>query len=87
MANTFPTQDFINRISKHTEYVYVTTLGPIRYDNKEEKYVNNGYQSMNGNIVVTATGSSIEVECSNNNTLLKDTKWFKENRTCPEDWT
>ena len=21
-----------------------------------------------------------------NNTVLKDTEWFKENRTCPENW-
>ncbi|MBE7074545.1 MAG: MBL fold metallo-hydrolase [Clostridiales bacterium] len=86
MENTFPTQDFIDRISKHTDKVYVTTLGPIRYDEDKKKYVNNGYQSMNGNIVVTATASNISVECSNNNTLLKDTAWFKENRTCPQNW-
>lgn len=86
LDNTFPTQDFINRISKYTEKVYVTTLGPIKFDKEKQKYVNNGYTSMNGNIVVTSSSSTTSVECSNNNTLLKDTDWFKEYRTCPSYW-
>ena len=86
MANTFPTQEFVDRISVHTEKVYVTTLGPIKYDSEKEKYVNNGHTSMNGNIVVTSSTSAVEVNCSNNNILLKDTDWFKENRTCPSAW-
>lgn len=72
--NQFPTQDFINRISAYTDKVYVTTLC-VDYDNNE-------FKSFNGNIVVLAKGSSIDVKCSDNTTLLKDTIWFKENRTC-----
>lgn len=86
MANTFPTQEFIDRISVYTDKVYVTTLGYIKYNDEKKKYENNGFTSMNGNIVVTSSNSSIEVECSNNNTLLKNTEWFKENRTCPTAW-
>lgn len=86
MDNTFPTQDFIDRISVYTRKVYVTTLGKIIFDEDKQKYVNNGYESMNGNIVVTSTASSTEVNCSNNNTILKDTNWFKNNRTCPSAW-
>lgn len=84
-ANNFPTQEFIDRIAKHTDKVYVTTLGIPVYDDEKGKYKNDGFTSMNGNIVVTS-GSEITVECSNNNTLLKDTIWFKENRTCPAEW-
>lgn len=84
-SNNFPTQDFINRIAKHTNKVYVTTLGLPIYDSEKGKYKNEGFTSMNGNIVVTS-GSEITINCSNNNTLLKDTDWFKQNRTCPQEW-
>lgn len=86
MENTFPTQEFVDRISVYTDKVYVTTLGYIKYNNDKKKYENNGFTSMNGNIVVTSTNAITEVNCSNNNTLLKDTTWFKENRTCPDGW-
>jgi len=76
--NTFPSQDFVNRVSKHTDKVYVTTLCI--------DYKNNQFESMNGNIVVSFTAGEATVNCSNSNTLLKDTEWFKNNRTCPENW-
>jgi len=41
---------------------------------------------MNGNIVFTANKNESSIICSNNNTLLKDTEWFKQNRTFPEKW-
>ena len=69
--NMFPTQAFVSRISKYTDKVYVTSLAT---DNEL------GYTSMNGNIIVTSTKEGINVNCSNNNTILKDTVWFKENR-------
>lgn len=86
LNNTFPTQDFVDRISKYTDKVYVTTLGPIKWNDEKSKYENNGFKSMNGNIVVTSTSSETKVDCSNNNTLLKDTEWFKKYRTCPSYW-
>jgi hypothetical protein len=46
----------------------------------------NGYQSMNGNIVVSSSGGDVSVNCSNNNTLLKDTEWFIKNRIMPDAW-
>ena len=56
------------------------------HDEDKQKYVNDGFESMNGDIVVTFKGSSVDVNCSNNNTLLKDTEWFKQNRVC-ENWS
>lgn len=76
-ANQFPTQDFIDRISVYTDKVYVTTLCI--------DYAANKFESFNGNIIVLVKGSDIDVKCSANNTLLKDTTWFKENRVC-ENW-
>ena len=75
--NQFPTQEFINRVAKYTEAIYVTTLC-VDYKNDE-------FTSFNGNIVVTSTASTFGVNCSNNNTILKDSEWFKENRTWPNE--
>ena len=76
--NTFPSQNYIDRISKHTDQVYVTSLC--------SDYETGEYTSMNGNVIISSNGNETAVACSNNNTLLKDTEWFKANRTCPENW-
>lgn len=70
--NMFPAQSFISRVSKYTDKVYVTTES-VDGTTKE-------FKSMNGNIVVTSDKSGVNVNCSNNNIILKDTEWFKENR-------
>ena len=77
-ANQFPSQEFRDRIAPYTDKVYVTTLAV--------DIVENTFTSMNGDIKFTSTGSGVTVECSNNNTILKDTEWFKNNRTTPTDW-
>lgn len=95
--NRFPTQEFIDRIAPHTDKVYVTSLGLITesYDgdgnleyNKDGtvKYKNNGFTSFNGNIVVTSNKKGVGVKCSNNDTILKETDWFRNNRTTPDAW-
>jgi len=95
--NRFPTQEFIDRIAPYTDKVYVTSLGLITESRDEGgnieynkdgtvKYTNNGFQSFNGNIVVTSNKKGVKVNCSNNNTVLKDTDWFKNNRTTPTVW-
>lgn len=85
VQNQFPTQDFIDRISVYTDKVYVTTLC-VDYDKNE-------FTSFNGNITIISEIklTNISVNCSNNNTKLKDSDWFKERvqkaeRTCPEAW-
>ena len=77
-ANQFPTQDFIDRVAPYTDKVYVTTLC-IDYKNAQ-------FTSMNGNIKVISAKDGVTLNCSNNNTKLKDTDWFKNNRTCPDAW-
>lgn len=76
--NQFPTQAFVDRVSKHTDRVYVTTLC-VDYDNDQ-------FTSMNGNIVISYSFGELVVNCSANDTKLKDTEWFKKNRTCPDSW-
>lgn len=72
--NQFPSQAFISRVCKYTENVYVTTMIS---DNED------GFGSMNGNIVFYCSGEEgvLHLWCSNNDTRLKDTEWFAENRT------
>ncbi len=75
IANVFPSQAFVDNVAPYTDKIYVTTM-----------IDGNGYKSMNGNIVITATDGNVQVNCSNNNTLFKDTEWFKKNRTMPNAW-
>ncbi len=76
----FPTQEFVNRIAQYTSKVYVT----LAYVEK-----NNSFCSLNGNIIFYANGddSEIKLMCSNNTTVLKNTDWFKQNRTMPQKWS
>ncbi len=76
--NQFPTQKFVDRVSEYTDAVYVTTLCT---NYKEAKF-----ESMNGNIVIVSTDGNVNVICSASSDKLKDTKWFKQNRTVPEKW-
>ncbi|MDE6655903.1 MAG: MBL fold metallo-hydrolase [Anaeroplasmataceae bacterium] len=77
--NMFPTQDFINRIAKYTNRVYVTTLAKYEIASKDGKEYPkvNGFESMNGNIVVTLdSDGNVVTTCSNNDRILKETEWF-----------
>lgn len=71
LNNTFPAQAFIDRVAKYTQNIYCTTL-IVDYEAGE-------YTSMNGNIVFYYT-TSLKLYCSENDIILKDTDWFKENR-------
>ena len=72
--NMFPSQAFIDRVAVYTDLIYATTIVST---NKE------GFESLNGDIVVSLNEGVVVVNCSNNNTILKETDWFKENRTWP----
>ncbi|MBQ9691973.1 MAG: MBL fold metallo-hydrolase [Clostridia bacterium] len=76
--NQFPTQIFVDNVAPYTDKIYVTTIC--------NDYDNDDFSSMNGNITVTATKTGVTVACSASDTLLKDTEWFKKNRTCPSAW-
>lgn len=75
----FPTQEMIDRVARYTKDIYVTSLATdVVLSSKSWEYT-----SMNGNIVVTSNGISFSVVGSKNSTVLKDTEWFKKNRTWP----
>ena len=70
--NTFPSQAFIDRVAKYTQNIYCTTL--------IIDYAEGLFESLNGNIVFYVKDDKLLLNCSNNNTVLKDTEWFKQNR-------
>ena len=76
--NVFPSQGFINRVAPYTDKIYITTL--------ITDYQNNIFTSFNGDIVFLVSDDKISVICSNNDDILKDTEWFKNNRTLPDAW-
>ncbi|MBE7086446.1 MAG: MBL fold metallo-hydrolase [Clostridiales bacterium] len=72
----FPHQEFIDNVAPYTDKVYIPSMSS-----------SSGFVLLNGNIVVSSTdGKTVRVNCSNNNTLFKDTKWFEENRKFPSYW-
>lgn len=73
--NTFPTQEFINRIAKHTDRVYVTSLLNA---SKTRESNTNVVEPFNGTIIVSSNGVQIGLSASNNLTKLKDSPWFNE---------
>ena len=89
--NMFPSQAFIDRVGQYTDQIYVTSLATdVVAIPKEESETNKEvksweYTSMNGNIVVytvqEADTYALKLWCSNNTIKLKDTDWFRENRT------
>ena len=90
LENTFPYQVTIDRFAKYTDQVYVTTYGTIEKvidKNGKEKWADSGFHSLHGNIVVKSDQKGVVVHCSaNDGVLLKDTEWFRENRTMPQEW-
>ncbi len=91
LENTFPSQAFINRIAPYTNKIYVPVTVEIEQDgtlqNGSPNYSNKGeFKMLNGNIVILSQLEEVKVECSANNTILKNTDWFKEYRETPPEW-
>ena len=82
IENQFPTQTFIDNVAQYTDTqeIYVTTLCT--------NYQAGEFTSMNGNIVFYSKNEDdkVRVACSHNETILKDTDWFKANRKLPAKW-
>ena len=77
MDVVFPSQAFVDRVAPYTDKIYVPTV----YSETAE----GGFEAMNGNVVVSSDGGEVNVSCSNNDILFKDTEWFKKYRTWPEN--
>ena len=83
----FPTQTMINNVAKYTDKIYVTTICTnVNERDESGNFITRNYDKsapMNGNLVFYSTGSDLKLYCSNNDTILKETEWFQENRTWP----
>ena len=75
IINMFPSQQFVNNISKFTDAIYVTTI-----------VSDSGFTSLNGNIIVYFKEDKLTLRCTNNNKKFKDVEWFKKNRDLPDAW-
>ncbi len=73
----FPTQQFINYIAVYTDEVYITSQ-----DNGEDE----GNTPVCGTIIVNSSADGITINGTTATVKLKDTEWFKQNRTCPTEW-
>ncbi len=86
LPNTFPSRAVINRLIEYQTKIYVPITVDIEivgettegdqlipdYDNKGD------YKLLNGNIKVTSSEQNgVTVNCSNNNTVLTKTDWYK----------
>lgn len=80
-AQTFPYQETIDRMAKHTDKIYCTTQ--IDEDNPPATGFN--VKPMNGTIIVRSNVNGFSIEGTNNSTILKDTDWFKKHRTWPSN--
>ncbi len=74
----FPDQETIDRMAKHTENIYCTTQ--IDEEKSGSTYE---VKPMNGNIIVNSTPNNFSITGTNNSIILKETDWFKKNRTWP----
>ena len=80
----FPTQAFVNNVAPHTDKIYVTSIVD-NYVAKSNWSSQGTVKSMNGNIVFSCINGVVSVNCSNNNTIFKETEWFKTHRTWPSN--
>lgn len=76
--HSFPAQEAIDRFAKYTDSVYVTQVG--NFDNRS-------YEPLNGTITVSYDSKGNQSLAFTSSSLkLKDTEWFLNNRTMPEEW-
>ena len=69
------------------EYTTDKDGNPITlWKNEKDGEGNDKFASFNGNIIVTSNKKGVTVKCSNSDTLLKDTEWFRNNREMPDSW-
>ena len=82
---TFPTQDFVDRISSYTDNVFVTNLAKVKRS-KTGLLKIVGCKAFNGDIVFGCTDGRVSMYFSESNVKLKDSVWMSENRTMPANW-
>ena len=76
--NQFPTQDFIDRIAKYTDKVYIPSVAKyeVKLNGNTEYLDTIGFEALNGDVIVSSHQGIICVKCSKNDIILKDSEWF-----------
>lgn len=83
--NSAPATSFVKRVALYTDRVYATNVAKLQQQ-EDGSYVQVGYEALNGDIVFACTDGKISMYFSHNDIKLKDTDWFKQNRTMPVSW-
>ena len=73
----YPMQVVVERIAPYTDKVYAPTVATGK----------STWEYLNGNLTIVCDGKTTTVTGSNNNLKLKETDWFKANRTMPSAWS
>ena len=73
----FPHQEVIDNIAPYTDKFYIPVITST---------IKSGYEILNGNIIVSSNGEEVNIRFTGKDTKLKDTDWFKANRTTPDKW-
>ena len=82
-TKTFPSQNFLNRVSHYTDNVYVTNYAVFNGEQPEAEQI---VKPLNGDIVFACTDGKTTMYFSQNDDKLKDSDWLKENRDVPWLW-
>ena len=78
--NQFPTQEFINRVARYTDKIYIPSVATytISTSSGSEYLDTTGFKALNGDVVVSSISGVISVKCSNNDIILKNSEWFNK---------
>ncbi len=85
--STFPAQEFLDRVARYTDNVFVTGCADVAFDGDYGRYSDVGYRALNGDVVFACTDGRISMYFSADDSKLKDTEWFKNNRNLPAQWS
>lgn len=83
--NQFPTQQFIDNVAPYTDKIYIPSVVD-NYVDKSEWSTSGTVKPMNGTIVFSIFDGNLTIDFGNNDLILKETDWFKNNRVCPSYW-
>lgn len=83
--NSAPATSFLERVARYTDNVFATNVATLKVEKNGYK-TQIGYEPLNGDIVFACTDGKIKMYFSENDIKLKDTTWFRQNRTMPSDW-
>lgn len=86
LDNVFPYQSTVDKISKYTDNVLVTSCMDMEKQADESYKETGDARPLNGTIIFTCTDGEITFTGTNNSTKFKDSDWFHSYRQTPANW-